>query len=197
MKERATFEQVAENGILGLLGNVSAILAEFLDDGPVIASIARFYLNATDYSPAIKPAKVGDRVFELRTYIATPDNLDNLNARFRDHTLKLFEKHGMTNVGYFNFGEGEKTTVGELLKGVCPIGNDKSGVKPDTEAKPLALVYFITHKSQDAAKANFSQFGQDPAWKTAFSESQKKGSLTAKDAVKSLFLKATDYSPIK
>lgn len=176
-----------------------ADLASASKNGRAVAGIARFFLNTTDYSPVVKPTAVGDRVFELRTYITTPNNLDNLNARFRDHTVKLFEKHGMTNVGYFTFGEGEKTTVGEVLKGCTPPGKDASEVKPDTEAKPLALVYFISHKSQDAAKASFGKFGQDPAWKSALAESEKKGggSLTAKNAVKSIFLKATDYSPIK
>ncbi len=135
----------------------------------------------------------------MRTYTASPHNLDDLNARFRDHTVKLFEKHGMTNVAYFTFGEGEKTTVGDLLKGCSAAGKDASDVKPDTEAKPLALVYFITHKSPDATKASFSKFGQDPAWTAARTESEKKGggSLTAKNAVKSLILKPTEYSPIK
>lgn len=176
-----------------------AEVGEALKGEQVITGIARFYLNATDYSPAIKPATVGDRVFELRTYVATPHNLDNLNARFRDHTLKLFEKHGMTNVAYFNLLEGEKTTCGDLLKGCAAKGNDKCDVKPDTEVKPLALVYMISHKSQEAAKASFVKFGQDPAWKAAYSESEKKGGgpLTAKNGVKSLFLKATDYSPMK
>ena len=55
-------------------------IGEVMKDGPVIASIARFYLNATDYSPAIKPANVGDRVFEMRTYIATPDAKMKINT---------------------------------------------------------------------------------------------------------------------
>ena len=100
--------------------------------------------------------------------MSTPHNLDNLNARFRDHTLKLFEKHGMTNVSYFNLLEGEKTTCGDLLKGCSAMGKDACDVKPDTEAKPLALVYMISHKSQDAAKSSFGKFGQDPDWKAAF-----------------------------
>ena len=49
----------------------------------------------------------GERVFELRTYTAAPGKLENLNARFRDHTVKLFEKHGMTNIGYWNPIEGQ------------------------------------------------------------------------------------------
>ena len=41
------------------------------------------------------------RVFEIRTYTANEGKLDALHARFRNHTTKLFEKHGMTNVGYW------------------------------------------------------------------------------------------------
>jgi len=40
-------------------------------------------------------------VFELRTYTAAAGRLGALNARFRDHTLKLFARHGITNVGYW------------------------------------------------------------------------------------------------
>lgn len=176
---------------------LKAEVGEAMKDGSILVGIASFYLNATDYGPAMKPTKVGDRIFELRTYVATPNNLDNLNARFRDHTVKLFEKHGMTNVGYFNFADGEKTTVGDLLKGCSAAGKDASDVKPDTEAKPLALVYLISHKSTDAMKASFGKFGQDPAWQSALAASHKNGSLTAKNGVKSLVLKATDYSPMK
>ena len=176
-----------------------AELAAASKDGRAVAGVARFFLSATDYSPAVKPTTVGDRVFELRTYVSTPNNLDNLNARFRDHTVKLFEKHGMTNIAYFNLIDGEKTTSGELLKACSAMGKDASDVKPDTEVKPFALVYMISHKSADAAKASFGKFGQDPDWKAAYSESEKKGGgpLTAKNGVKSLFLKATDYSPTK
>src|SRR5262245_29293024 len=70
-------------------------------NGKLVDKIERRFLNATDYSPEIKSSSGGDRVFELRTYTASKGNLESLNARFRDHTLKLFEKHGMTNVGYW------------------------------------------------------------------------------------------------
>jgi hypothetical protein len=40
------------------------------------------------------------RYFEMRTYIANPGKLDALNARFRDHTCKLFAKHGMECIGF-------------------------------------------------------------------------------------------------
>jgi hypothetical protein len=114
------------------------------------------------------------RVYEMRTCYAAPGKLDALQARFRDHTVKLFEKHGMTNVGYW-----------VLMK-------DQRGAD-DT------LIYLLAHKSTDAAKASFDAFRKDAAWLAAREASEKKagGSLTAKDGVTSVFLKATDYSPIK
>ncbi|MFO0865564.1 MAG: NIPSNAP family protein [Gemmataceae bacterium] len=144
--------------------------------GPIVSKVEWYLMQSTDYSPAPKAANIGDRVFELREYVATKGNLDNLNARFRDHTVKLFEKHGMTNVGYWT-----------------PIAGQKS-------APENFLVYILAHKSQDAAKQSFDAFRQDPAWIAARKASEEKagGSLTEpKGGVKSTFMKATDYSPIK
>lgn len=145
------------------------------ENGPLIAKIESVYLKATDYSPTPSPAATGDRIFELRTYTTTPKNLDNLNARFRDHTVKLFEKHGMTNIGYW-----------------VPVAGAKGA--DDT------LIYFLSHKSVDAAKQSFDAFRQDPAWKAALKASEEKagGPLTMpKIGVKSEMMKATDYSPIR
>jgi hypothetical protein len=145
-------------------------------NGRLVAKVESAFLTPTDYSPPIQVTKAaGDRVFELRDYTATPGNLDALNARFRDHTLKLFEKHGMTNVGYFTVLPGEK----------------------EADRK---LIYLLAHKSTDAAKASFAAFRQDPAWVAARAASEQKagGSLTVpQTGVKSTFLKATDYSPMK
>jgi hypothetical protein len=143
-------------------------------DGKLVAKIERKFLTATDYSAAIKPSTAPDRVFELRTYTASQGNLAHLNARFRDHTCKLFEKHGMTNIGYWNAANGEK-------------GEDNT------------LIYILAHASVEAAKTSFNNFRMDPAWLDARKASEAKagGSLTAKDGVKSEFMKATDYSPIK
>ena len=111
-------------------------------NGRIVSKVERRYLTATDYSPAIKPPAGGGHVYELRTYSATPGNLDALNARFRDHTMKLFQKHGITNVGYWTPMKGEKGAG-------------------DT------LVYLIAHKSMDAAKKSWAAFRQDPAWTMA------------------------------
>ena len=105
-------------------------------NGKLVDKVESRFMTATDYSPEIKsPENKAPRVFELRTYTATAGKLDNLNARFRDHTLKLFEKHGMTNVGYWNLMKDEK-------------GAD------DT------LIYLLAHKSKQAAQASFDEFAQ-------------------------------------
>jgi hypothetical protein len=142
--------------------------------GPIVAKVESVFLTPTDYSPAIKPLPSGERVFELRTYTASPGNLDALNARFRNHTLKLLEKHGITNVGYWVPVQGQK-------------GADNT------------LIYILAHKSTDAAKASSEAFLKDPDWLAARKASEEKagGSLTVKDGIKSLFMKATDYSPIR
>jgi hypothetical protein len=143
-------------------------------EGTLVAKIESKFMTAADYSPKIAAAALGERIFELREYTASEGNLDRLNARFRNHTLKLFEKHGMTNIGYWGLAQGEK-------------GAENS------------LIYLLAHKSVEAAKASFDEFRKDPDWIAARRQSEQEagGSLTAKDGVKSTFLKATDFSPIR
>jgi hypothetical protein len=143
-------------------------------NGSLVAKIETVFMTATDYSPEIKAAKNGERVFELRVYTASPGKLDDLNSRFRDHTLKLFEKHGMTNVGYWTPAKDQK-------------GADNT------------LIYILAHKNMDDAKKSWDEFRKDANWISARAASEKKagGSLTVKDGVKSTFMKATDYSPIR
>lgn len=143
-------------------------------DGPLVSKVESRFLEATDYSPAIKPSHDGERVFELRTYTTTPGNLGALNARFRDHTMRLFEKHGMANIAYWT-----------------PMD--------DQEGADRTLIYILAHRSPEAAKASFAAFRDDPQWIAARTASEEKagGSLTVKDGVKSVFLKAADYSPIR
>jgi hypothetical protein len=142
--------------------------------GKLVEKAENLFLNATDYSPEIKIAQASPRVFELRTYTASTGNLANLNSRFRDHTCKLFAKHGITNVGYWTPMAGQQ-------------GADET------------LIYILAHANRDAAKASYEAFGKDPDWVAARKASEEKagGSLTAKDGVKSVFLIATDYSPMK
>jgi len=149
-------------------------------NGRLITKVEVAFLTATDYSAVAAPKSYGQGVFELRTYTTEAGRLDNLNARFREHTLKLFEKHGMTNVAYWNIAADQKGAKSPLVAG-------------------NTLIYLLTHKSADAAKASFDAFRADPAWIAAKEASEKKagGSLTIKDGVKSEFLVPTDYSPVK
>lgn len=144
-------------------------------NGPLVTKAETPYLTATDYSPAIMASESGEpRAFELRIYKCEPGRLSHLNARFRDHTVGLFSKHGMTNFGYWT-----------------PM--DKSQGADDT------LIYILAHKSKEAAAVSFKGFRDDPNWVAARKASEEKagGSLTAKDGVQSIFMKPTDYSPTK
>ena len=143
-------------------------------NGKLVNRIASVFLSATDFSPEIKPSAAESRVFELRTYTTTPGNLDRLKARFRDHTVALFTKHGMTNLFYWTPMAGQP-------------GADNT------------LVYLLAHKDADAAKASFEAFRADPIWIAAKEASEKEGggSLTIPDGVKSEFLKAADFSPTR
>ncbi len=145
-------------------------------DGKLVAKVETLYMQATDFSVPIKADAKGNRVFEMRTYTTTDGNLGALLSRFRDHTCKLFEKHGMTNVAYWTPMEDQK------------------------DAK-VTLLYLLSHASEDAAKASFDAFRKDPDWTAAKTASETKagGSLTvpAPKGVVSVFMKATDYSPIR
>jgi hypothetical protein len=114
-------------------------------------------------------AQGNGKVFELRTYTAADGKLEPLHSRFREHTLKLFQKHGMTNLYYW------KPTDAPLS------GN--------------TLVYVLAHSSREAAKKSWDAFRADPDWIRVKTESEAKGPLTAK--VESLFLEIADYSPMK
>lgn len=107
-------------------------------------------------------------VYELRTYTTNEGKLDNLNARFRDHTVGLFKKHGMESVGYW--------------------------VPTEAPKSKNTLIYVIKHKSRDAAKSSWKAFLADPRWKKVAKESQVDGQILAK-APESVFMDVVDYSP--
>jgi hypothetical protein len=114
--------------------------------------------------------KVDSRVFELRTYTAEPGKLDALNARFRNHTNRLFEKHGMTIIGFW-----------------MPA-KQKEGEEQ--------LIYILAYPSKDAADKSWKAFREDPEWQKARAESEKDGKLLSKPP-ESVYMKPTDYSPLK
>jgi hypothetical protein len=146
-----------------------------VDQGNVVAKAESLFLAPTDYSPALplqsEASDAPARLFELRTYIASPGKLPNLNERFRKYTCELFERHGMKNVLY--------------------------GV-PMEEAQGAAntLVYLLGHPNADAAKASWKAFSDDPAWKQVYAESQPDGVPLAAKVV-SVYLTPTRFSPMK
>jgi hypothetical protein len=109
------------------------------------------------------------KVFELRIYTATPGNLENLHARFRDHTIRIFENNGMKIVGFWS-----------------PTSEEDAD---DT------LIYVLEHASQEAANASWQAFGQDPEWKEVSDASNANGPILA--GVERRYMTATDYSPLK
>ena len=146
-------------------------------NGKLVTRLESYFMQATDYSPAIKSSKTDPtRVFELREYTASAGNLAALDARFRDHTLGLFAKHGIQNVAYWH-------------------------LMPDQKGATNQLIYIIAHQSQDAGAASFDTFRKDPNWVKAKDASEKKagGSLTESGmaGVKSTYMRPTDYSPMR
>lgn len=142
--------------------------------GPIVRKVDRYFMRATDYSPRIKPAKSGTpRLFEWRDYTPSEGHLPALDARFRDHTIQLFSKHGIQHIGYWHTLTNKTTTE--------------------------RLVYMLAHKNKAAAEKSFAEFRKDPAWIAAKDASEKAagGSLTAPNGVVSTFLVPTDYSPTK
>jgi uncharacterized protein (DUF1330 family) len=147
-------------------------------NGKIVAKIESIFMTTTEYSPPLAIAKGdGARVFEMRTYTTPEGKLDALHARFRDHTMKLFSKHGMSHLAYW-----------------VPVDANKgAGTK---------LIYILSHASKEAGLASFTAFRADPEWikAKAASEEANGGSLTIQpqaEGVKSVYMKATDFSPIQ
>lgn len=116
--------------------------------------------NATSDSPSAG-------VFELRVYHAAAGKLSELEARFRDHTIKIFDRHGMKSVAYWT-----------------PMDD------PD---KSNTLIYILQHPSREAAAANWKAFQDDPEWKSVKEKSEANGKLV--DKVDSTYMVMTDFSP--
>ena len=110
-----------------------------------------------------------EKVFELRTYKATPGNLDNLHARFRDHTTRIFRKHGMEIVGYWS-----------------PTSEEE---REDT------LVYMLEHADLETATASWQAFIADPEWAEVAAASNANGQILG--GIEAKYMVATDYSPMQ
>jgi hypothetical protein len=113
------------------------------------------------------PMPSSNAVYELRIYHAAPGKLADLLARFRDHTVKLFDRHGIKSVAYWT-----------------PI---------DEPQKSNTLVYILQHPSREEAAANWKSFQDDPEWKTVKENSERNGKLT--EQIDSTYLALTDFSP--
>jgi NIPSNAP len=131
---------------------------------PALALLAR---TASASSQATKAGSNSAEVYELRVYHTYDGKLDDLLTRFRDHTMRIFEKHGMKNIAYW-------TPTDDPLKG-------------------KTLFYVISHSSRDAATANWKAFNDDPEWVSVREKSEANGKIVEK--VDSTFLVLTDFSP--
>jgi hypothetical protein len=119
-------------------------------------------------APSAAAAPVATRVFELRTYHAAEGKIDALHARFRDHTLELFAKHGLEVIGFW---------------------------VPQEEGDSHSLTYLLAFPSNEARQAAWAAFAADPEWKEVAAESQKDGKLLTK--IDSTMFDPTDYSPMQ
>ena len=130
--------------------------------------VAGFSLGSLRQAGSVAHAQ-GKHVYELRTYTAPEGKLGELNARFRNHTISIFNKHGMKSVLYMTPQDA-----------------------PDSQN---TLIYVLEHPSREDAKKAWAAFQADPEWKKVAEESQVNGRLTSK--VVSVLGDPTDYSPMK
>jgi hypothetical protein len=113
--------------------------------------------------------KVSERIYELRTYTTLEGRLPALHKRFRDHTIRLFEKHGMKNGMYWT--------------------------PTDPTLAENTLIYVVSHESPEAAKKSWDAFRSDPEWIKVRDASEADGKIVKE--VKSVYMKLTDYSPVR
>ncbi len=137
----------------------------------LVATAAMFSDAAEPTTATTSPSVAKDsRCFEMRTYHAAPGKFEAMNARFRNHTCELFKKHGMELVGFW-----------------IPADKDKGA--------DSTMIYILAHKSREDAKKSWAAFSNDPEWKKVKAESEANGKLVEK--AESIFMSATDYSPMK
>jgi len=150
--------------------------AESEVNGKIVVKVEARFMTATDFSPEFPTPNTGPaRFFELRLLTATPGNLPALQARFRDPALALYAKHGIANLHLWQLMQDQKEA-------------------------DATLISLHSHANAAAAKASYAAFLEDPEWIAAKKASEEKagGSLTTvPDGIKSIFMKPTDYSPMK
>jgi NIPSNAP len=120
----------------------------------------------------VESVKKDGKLYELRFYTTNPGKLPDLHARFRDHTMKLFEKHGIENIIYWTVSEGD--------------------AKSNDDVDNL-LVYIVAHKDESAKDASWAAFRADPEWKAIAAKSEEKGKILAKPP-RAIFMRETEFS---
>ena len=110
-----------------------------------------------------------NKVYELRTYTCFEGKLEDLKKRFRDHTIGIFQRHGMESIGYW--------------------------VPEDPEKSKTTLMYIISHASREQADKNWKEFSSDPEWKKVAADSEANGKIVQK--VDRVFMNPTDFSKLK
>ena len=131
--------------------------------------IIAFVLVLSGYAVGRASQPAPSPIYELRTYTAAEGKLDAVNARFRDNTRRIFDRHHMKSVGYWLPTEGEKAGT--------------------------TLIYILEHPSREEARKNWAEFNADPEWQKVKAESEVNGRIVQK--AESVFMAPTDYSPIK
>jgi len=116
---------------------------------------------------AARPAQDSSGVYELRVYHTAPGKLPDLLTRFREHTIKIFDQHGMKSIAYW--------------------------IPTDEPDKSNTLIYILYHPSREAAAANWKSFQDDPNWKSVKEKSEANGKIVEK--VDSTYMALADFSP--
>jgi len=146
------------------------------EKGALVGRVTSKFLQPTDFSPIVKPGMAPEkRIFELRTYVASPGNLDKLVARARENTAWLFKAYNVTGLAYWT-------------------------VLPNQPGADDSLIYLLAHPSVEAGEAAFRNMRADPKWLAikAASEKEAGGSLTlTQEGIVSTYLSPTNYSPLK
>ncbi len=112
-------------------------------------------------------AQTSGHIYELRTYHASPGKLDELKARFRDHTVEIFNRHHMKSIGYW----------------------------VPTDNKDYVLIYVLEHPSRAEADKNWAAFNADPEWQKVKAATEANGKIV--DKIDRVFMEPTDFSALK
>ncbi|MEX1212868.1 MAG: NIPSNAP family protein [Balneolaceae bacterium] len=109
------------------------------------------------------------RAYEMRIYTANEGKLDELEDRFRNYTMALFEEHGIQNVGYW--------------------------IPDDPERSHNTLIYIISYESREVAEERWDAFYYSAEWQEIAERTNANGNLV--QSVESVFMTPTDYSPLQ